>query len=255
MNNNKRAEGLMSLHDRLLTGLHAAVSPILGLFLLGISAVASASSPTSVIYRADFAGEPGVSTYSWLEEQEFLLEHDARDSDKILLTQSDGALHLMVREQAFGFIIHEQDVPGANHVRLHWGVSAYPEGASYERGVDNEAIMVYVFFGHEKLSSGSLFVPDSPYFIGFFLCQDGVDSLERAYVGHHFRKTGRYICVDHPGTHKKVVTELDLGAEFRKSFGLDTVPTVSGISIEVDTTDSENDGRAAAFLQRIEFLQ
>jgi len=38
--------------------------------------------------------------------------------------------------------------------------------------------MVYVFFGHEKYSSGSMFVPDSPYFIGFFLCPNESDRLE-----------------------------------------------------------------------------
>ena len=58
----------------------------------------------------------------------------------------------------------------------------------------------------------------------------------------------------HPPSGGKVVTRLDLGAGFCKSFGLDFVPTVSGISIEVDTTHALNDGKAAAFLQRIEFL-
>jgi hypothetical protein len=245
----------MSSQHRFRCGLRSSGGLLASFFLLLWSARTSATAPTSLIHEVDFAGESGVSTYSWLEARKFILAHDAKDKDKITLSQSAGALHLHVVEQAFGFIIHEQDVPGANHVRLHWGVSSYPDGAAYERGVDNEAIMVYVFFGHEKFPSGSLFVPDSPYFIGFYLCQEGVDTLEKAYVGHHYKKTGRYICVDHPESNEKVVTEIDLGEEFRKSFGRDDVPAVSGMSIEVDTTDSQNDGKAAAFLQRIEFLK
>ena len=209
----------------------------------------------AVIHRTDFGGDTGIPTVAWLEREKFILKHDAGKHDKIHLSQSEGALHVTVKKAAFGLIIHEQDVPGARHVRLHWGVSHYPEGASYERGVDDEAILVYVFFGHEKFSSGELFVPDSPYFIGFFLCQDGSDTVEKANVGHHYSKTGRYICVDHPGPNETVVTELDLGEEFRKSFGRADVPDVSGISIEVDTTHGENDGTAAAYLKRIEFLK
>lgn len=36
-------------------------------------------------------------------------------------------------------------------------------------GVRNEALMVIVFFGYDKVSCGHLFIPDAPYFIGFFL--------------------------------------------------------------------------------------
>jgi hypothetical protein len=217
--------------------------------------VAVAGAASSAIQRFDFAGQPALGTYAWLEAGGFLLKHDAMDRDKILLSQSDGALHLQVVKPAFGFIVHEQDVPDARRLRLHWGVSEYPEGASYEQGIDDEAVMLYVFFGHERLPSGSLLVPDSPYFIGFYLCPPGVDVLEKPYVGRHFKKTGRFVCVDHAGAGRAVVTEIDLREEFRKSFGLAEVPSVSGISIEIDTTEAKNDGKAAAFLSRIEFLE
>mgnify|MGYP000473520078 CR=1 FL=1 len=32
----------------------------------------------------------------------------------------------------------------------------FPDGASYAQGVNNEALMVYVFFGKERMPSGSL---------------------------------------------------------------------------------------------------
>ncbi len=216
---------------------------------------AIATTTDTVLYRADFGAEPGLSIVNWLQKRQFELQHDAEDEHKIRLSQTEESLHIVARNSAFGLIIHEQDVLGAGRVKLHWGVSQYPEGASYEHGVDDEAIMLYVFFGHEKFPSGSLFVPDSPYFLGFFLCKDGADELEKPYPGHHYRKAGRYICVDHPGSNETVVTEIDLAEEFRKSFGLAHVPAVSGISIEIDTTESENDGKAAAFVKRIEFLE
>jgi hypothetical protein len=78
--------------------------------------------------------------------------------------------------------------------------------------------------------------------------------VEQPYAGHYYKKTGRYICVDHPGEGVTTVSEVALADEFKKSFGLDSIPPVSGISIEVDTTASKNDGKAASFLKRIEFL-
>ena len=215
----------------------------------------NAVAADDVALALDFDGKPGLTTYQWLDERDFQLKKHAADPKKIEFFHADGALHLRVKKPAFGMVIHEADVPDANRLRLQWGVSDYPDGVSYQHGVDNEAIMVYVFFGHERMPSGELLVPDSPYFIGFYLCQAGTDEKEQPYVGHHYQKTGRYICVDHPGEGAEAVTSIDLRQEFRHSFALETVPPVSGISIEVDTTDAGNDGHAAAFLRKLEFLR
>jgi hypothetical protein len=217
--------------------------------------VASPSPASQVIHLIDFGGEPNIAARDLLASSSFVLKHDATDADKINLYHTEEALHIQVNNPSFGILIHEGDVPGANHIRLHWGVSTYPQGASYEHGIDNEAIMVYVFFGHETYASGSMFVPDSPYFIGFFLCPNGSDQLEKSYTGRYYKKTGRFICVDHPGQGETAISEVNLADEFRMSFGLNSVPPVSGISIEVDTTSSKNDGKAASFLERIEFLK
>lgn len=40
-----------------------------------------------------------------------------------------------------------------------WGVDSYSAGANWDNGVNNEAIMVMVQFGHEKLSGGVLLPP------------------------------------------------------------------------------------------------
>ncbi len=227
---------------------------LLGLLCMTGMVAASPSLANEVIHQFDFGAEPNSPARNVLASRNFVVKKDATDGHKINLYHTEDALHIQVNNPSFGMIAHEQDIPGANHVRLHWGVSTYPQGASYEHGVDNEAIMVYVFFGHEKYSSGSMFVPDSPYFIGFFLCPNESDRLEQPYAGHYYKKTGSFICVDHPGEGKIAISEINLAEEFRKSFGLASIPPVSGISIEVDTTSSKNDGKAASFLQRIEFL-
>ena len=203
----------------------------------------------------DFAREENLSAYDWFHESDFELKEDADERDKIEFFRADGALHIRTREPAFGMAVRRVDVPQASSLRLHWGVLDYPEGVSYQHGVDNEAVMVYVFFGHERLPSGEIFVPDSPYFIGFYLCPPDSDEVEQPYKGHHYKKTGRYICVDHPPEGVVAVSQVDLDGEFRRSFGMDADLPVSGISIEIDTTDAENDGHAAAFLQRLEFLK
>lgn len=215
---------------------------------------AGASEPGSMIKSYDFVGDGATPTRNWLEQRLFQLKHHFRHDNKIALSQPGDAMHIQVKENAFGIIVHEEDIPNARHVRLEWGVSSFPEGASYEHGVDDEAVMVYIFFGHETFDSGSFLIPDSPYFIAFYLCKDGTDELEKPYKGNHFNKSGRYICVDHPNSNAAVVSEIDLVAEFKKSFGLDVVPPVSGISIEVDTTHADNDGRTAAFISSLSFF-
>ena len=218
-----------------------------------VGPVAVAADDESPLYSIDFAEQADGSVYDWLAAKGFELKKDAADKNKIVLSQTGEALNIQAIQPALGLILHEQDVPDAATLRVHWGVSEYPAGASYEKGIDNEAVMIHVFFGHESLSSGSMFVPDSPYFIGFFLCKD--DPLEKPYTGRYFKKGGRYICVDHDQPGKATVTEIDLHAEFQSSFDLEKAPPVSGVSIEVDTTHSKNDGKAAAFVERIEFFK
>jgi len=229
----------------------------LGVFLASLLYVFGATSAESEenqpLHVFDFARRDVAPAYGWLAASNFELERHADDRDRIELSQDDGGLHVRVKKPSFGLVLHELDLPGARHLELQWGVSDFPDGASYERGIDNEAIMVYVFFGHERLPSGELFIPDSPYFIGFYLCPPDADAVDEPYAGHHYKKTGRYICMAHPDEGEIVSTRVDLEEEFRHSFDRPFVPVVSGVSIEVDTTDSGNDGHAAAFIRRMAF--
>ncbi|EED36318.1 hypothetical protein NOR51B_2268 [Luminiphilus syltensis NOR5-1B] len=228
---------------------------VIGLQFLTSTLVATVAlgAEESLLHEFDFSGVPGQAPYEWLAAREFSLERHADNRDRIELYHANEALHVRVKKPSFGMVVHELDLPGAKHLDLDWGVSDYPEGASYEQGVDNEAIMVYVFFGHERQSSGEMFVPDSPYFIGFYLCPPGPDDVDEPYAGHHYQKTGRYICMAHPEEGQSVTTRIDLEEEFSRSFDIPYVPVISGISIEVDTTDSKNDGHAAAFIRRLAF--
>ena len=145
------------------------------------------------------------------------------------------------------------DVADFRNVRITWKVDHYPEGANYDDDVRNEALMVMVFFGHEKISSGSFVVPDSPYFIGLFLCQDG--SVGTAYVGRYFQEGGRYVCLDRPEEGQVVTSEFDLRAAFKEFFDADEVPVVSGVALQADTTKSKGGGKAAATITSVEILQ
>jgi len=234
---------------------------ILLLCLLSIAPISGdadaidADNRENVLFELGFDNETGLPPKEWLEQHGFELHRDADRENHIDLSHRDGQLHIVVKRPSFGLAARPLNAPQANRLRLHWGVSDYPDGASYEHGVDNEAIMIYVFFGKERLDSGEMLIPDSPYFIGFYLCPPDGDRIDTPFVGHHYEKIGRYECVDHPGEGNAVVSEIELDAEFARSFGLDSVPPVSGFSIEVDTTDSGNDGHAAAFIDRLEFIE
>ena len=86
---------------------------------------------------------------------------------------------LEAKRRAFDIMPNESvNVPAFTYIEIDWGVTRFPQGASYEQGVRNEPIMVIVFMGDERQPSGSLFIPDSPYFVGLFLCH-GDDRLNR----------------------------------------------------------------------------
>ena len=198
---------------------------------------------------SDYNPETG-SVRDWLEKKGFKFKHDARHERSISFTFQEQTLNIRTKKPAFGLVHHEQDVPGASRIRITWGVVKFPEGASYEHQIDNEAVMLYVFFGHEKMPSGSLLIPDSPYFIGLFLCTH--DRIDRPYKGHHFKQSGRFVCLGHPAPGETMISEFNLEDAFKNYFGKDTVPAISGLILEVDTTKSDDHGHAAAFIKSIE---
>ncbi len=120
--------------------------------------------------------------------------------------------------------------------------------------MNNEAVMIYVFMGDERFSSGSFLIPDSPYFIGLYLCRD--DRVNHPYVGRYFKKGGRYVCVGQPEPGQQITSKFDLLSAYRAYFDKegDDDPAISGIAIAVDTTKSGDGGKSLAFIARIHVL-
>jgi hypothetical protein len=207
-----------------------------------------------VVYRLDFSDYGGGSVEAWLESKGFKLKEAAKHQDQLELSIENGALILTAKEQLRGFVYNDSlDIGKFSKVRIEWGVIKFPEGASYERHVRNEALMVYISFGHETIASGNIILPDVPYFIGFFLCKD--DKLNTPYIGKYYHEGGRFVCLGHPQPNETIVSEFDLVTAFRAYYEKNEVPPISGVNFGVDTADAGDGGKAAAFVKKIEILE
>jgi hypothetical protein len=201
----------------------------------------------------DFSDYPGGPADEWLRSKGFIFARGAKDRQSVEFQVNGKGLLIQTKRPVDGFLFNESvHLDRFSRVRIEWGVIEYPKDASYEKRINNEALMLYISFGEDKISSGHLLVPNKPYFIGLFLGE--YDVVNKAYMGRYFHKGGRFVCVGNPRPNETVVTEFDLVSAFRKYFGKEDVPAISGIHLGVDTSSSGGDGRAAAFIKRIEFL-
>ena len=207
-----------------------------------------------VTYLIDFSDYAEGSVENWLESKGFVFEKDAKNRNLIELDVSGKGLVIDARKRVRGFLFNESvDVEKYSTVKIEWGILKYPEGASYEKGINNEALMAYIFFGYDKISSGHLLIPNSPYFIGLYLGEN--DTVDKAYKGRYFHKGGRFVCVGNPKPGEMVTTEFNLVSAFKAYFEKDELPVITGISLSVDTTSSGDGGKAGAFINSIEFLE
>ena len=192
----------------------------------------------------------------WLIGKGFRFEQDAKRRDRLDFDIEGEALVIEAHRRALALMPNEAiNVPDFSYVEIDWGVHKHPNGASYEQGVRNEAIMAIIFMGDEKQPSGSVFIPDSPHFIGLFLCS-GDDKVNHPYVGRYFAKGGRYVCVDRPALGELVTSRFDLMQAYRSYFDKenDDDPGISGIALALDTKKAK-DGKAAAFIREIRFYR
>ncbi|QEX18994.1 hypothetical protein FRZ44_43060 [Hypericibacter terrae] len=215
-------------------------------------AQASGAADASVLYTTDFKGYTGGSVLDWLRSQHFVAKQDADNKSKIALSIQDGALALEAKKRALGLLLNETDIPGARRIRIEWEVGAFPEGVSYDQGIRSEPIMVYTFFGSEKISSGSMLVPDSPYFIGLFLCEAG--RTDHPYTGRYFKAGGRYVCANVVKAGDRIITEFDIGDAVKSYFKLGEIPPVSGFAIGIDTDNAKGNATAKSYIRKIEYL-
>jgi len=208
----------------------------------------------SVDYTVDFTDyQPSRGPIdAWLKSKGFKFERDASSQSKIMLRADQRGLSVEALQNAQGLLINNTINQNAySAVEIEWGVQQHPQGASYEHKVNNEAIMVHVFFGQDKKPSGGMFAPDLPYFIGLFLCNG--DRVGFPYVGRYYQAGGRYVCVQSAAPGQAVVSRFDLRGGFQSIFG-SLAQAVSGYSVEVDTTNSQGGGRSSAFIKRIRFV-
>jgi hypothetical protein len=207
-----------------------------------------------VVWRMDFSDHEGGSIEGWLQAKGFRLEQGAEDPGSLALSTHEGALVVEAKAPVKGFLVNRDVQLGeVSKVRIHWGIINYPDHASYERRVNNEALMLYIFFGQDTIDSGHFMIPALPYFIGLFLGQE--EPPNTPYQGRYFHEGGRFVCVGNPNPHETVISEFDLNAAFRAYFRKDDVPKISGITLGVDTFRSGDGGKAAAYIYSIEFLE
>lgn len=234
---------------------------LLILFLMVLAAVlpfaGSAAEQASIVHVLRFTNHGKGTVDDWLRSKGFQLERDAKRRDRIELHSRPDNLHIETKRRAFGMLVNESvDVREFSRVEIDWGVDRHPQGVSYEQGVRNEALMVIIFLGDERVSSGSLLIPDTPYFIGLFLCS-GDDRMSHPYVGDYFRKSGRYVCLDRPRPGVAVTSSFDLLEAYRDYFDKerDDDPGISGLALTVDTQKADGDGSASAFIREIRFYR
>ncbi len=197
------------------------------------------------------------SVEDWLQGKGFQFKQDLQRRDRIDLDVGPSSLVLESKRRTFGIMPNESvNVPEFTHIEIDWGVNNFPKGASYEQGIRNEALIVIVFMGDERQSSGSMFIPDSPYFVGLFLCH-GDDRVNYPYVGSYFKKSGRYVCTDRPSEGKMVTSRFNLLEAYRTYFDKerDDDPAVSGIALALDTKKADGGGRSSAFIREIRFFR
>ena len=122
-------------------------------------------------FVVDFSGYTGSAVDHWLRARHFTFEKDAKNRRLLQLSVANDTLTLEAKGHPSGFLLNDA-VNVETITRITWGIIRHPVDVSYQRKVNNEALMLYVFFGTEKIFSGHVLIPNSPYFIGLFLCQD-----------------------------------------------------------------------------------
>jgi hypothetical protein len=136
----------------------------------GLAAPATPVTPPAghewqkVLWRIDFSDYAGGSIEEWLQAKGFRLEQGAEDPELLALSSHEGALMVEAKAPVKGFLVkRDVHLEEVSKVRIHWGIINYPEDASYERRVNNEALMLYIFFGQDTVASGHVMIPALPY--------------------------------------------------------------------------------------------
>ena len=214
-----------------------------------LSSATMAGAAGRVLHRVDFSTQPDGDAVAWLTRQGFEFHLRAH---ALAPRFERGRLVLETATETAGVFVRKLHVPGVRRLRVHWGVDRYPQGADWAKGVYRVPIAIMVSFGEDKVASGSLFVPNAPYFLSVFLGEHEQEG--RAYTARYYQQGGWYFCQPcgvPPG--QTVVTEFDLARHFTEQFPPRVLPPVSSVGVQMNTTDTT--GGARAFLLSIELLE
>lgn len=225
--------------------------PAIALVLSIITVPVAAESDTTgdrIVASIDFTHQDSGDAMPWLREQGFEFHLSA---DQINPQFRDNRLMLETSGQYAGLISKPVNIDDVDRVRITWGVSKYPEGADWEAGIYRVPIAVMLSFGEETVDSGSLLMPDTPYFVGLFLGEHEQEG--RAYTAQYYREAGRYFCQPcSPEPGKLVTTEFDFDRALKRNFNISSGLPVTSVGIQMNTNDTR--GGAQAFVKKIEFL-
>jgi hypothetical protein len=225
-----------------------SISMLASAIMLLASQFADGHSPAAAEVAYEFHAQPEGGR-AWLANQRFEFKLDATNAARVRLGLDDRGLTIETLGPAEPIIARSNiNVSQPARLTIAWGVNRYPIGANWDTGTNNEAIMVMIFFGTEKLPGG-LFVPPSPYFIGFFLCERGRRGT--AITGRSYTRQGRYVCIDGPTPGNEIITVVALDEHFRGAFHGSAAPPVTGFAIEADTTQVGPNGRSSAWIKSI----
>ena len=218
---------------------------LLSIWLLWLGSPTATAAP---LHTIDFSGHPDGPAEEWLKQQGFTFRLDADDLQPHF---KDNRLVLHTARRKAGLFELPLHVPPVKRIRIHWGVERYPRGADWSQGITAVPIAVMTTFGTKRIKSGSLFVPNAPYFIGLFLGEK--EQANRAYTGKYYKTGGRYFCTPcGVPVGERVVTEFDLDQAFRTQFGQTVVPPISRFGFQMNTKGTS--GGAKAFLEKVEFF-
>lgn len=201
-----------------------------------------------VVKRFDFTQQVSGDAVSWLKEQGFEFKLNAEQLNPHF---ENNRLMLETSGQNAGLIAKKVNITGVDRVRITWGVIKYPEGADWSSGVYRVPIAVMITFGNKTIDSGSLLVPDAPYFIGLFLGEHEQEG--KAYKAQYYRKGGRYFCQPcSPEPGETVTTVFDFDEAIKQNFDISPPLPITSVGIQMNTNDIQ--GGARAFVKKIEFL-
>ncbi len=218
--------------------------------LIGVTApgMAAETEASQVAERFTFTDSPNGDAASALREEGYEFKLSAEELD---LRFADRGLVLETDSERAGLIAREVNIENVDRVRITWGVNEYPEGADWEAGVYRVPIAVMISFGDKEIASGSLVVPDVPYFVGLFLGEKEQEG--RAYKAEYYHEGGRYFCEPcNPEPGETVTTVFNFDEVLAEQFDVSTALPVSSVGIQMNTNDTQ--GSAEAFIQEIEFL-